>query len=93
MGCSDKPGGKEGCCTHAIEESGILCADTAGEPPCRIPPEGTSMQPTGWFGSIVFYRGVGKRPQVGKVTAFFRTEYVSTEKRIDVRYNLFRFLL
>ncbi|CAN0551476.1 unnamed protein product, partial [Ectocarpus sp. 12 AP-2014] len=37
VGCSDKPGGKEGCCTHAIEESGILCADTGGEPPCRIP--------------------------------------------------------
>ncbi|CAM9749520.1 unnamed protein product [Ectocarpus fasciculatus] len=38
VGCSDRPGGKEGCCTHAIEESGVLCADTDGVPPCRIPP-------------------------------------------------------
>ncbi|CBJ29140.1 conserved unknown protein [Ectocarpus siliculosus] len=45
VGCSDKPGGKEGCCTHAIEESGILCADTGGEPPCRIPPEDETAPP------------------------------------------------
>ncbi|CAN0005800.1 unnamed protein product, partial [Ectocarpus sp. 4 AP-2014] len=45
VGCSDKPGGKEGCCTHAIEESGILCADTGGEPPCRIPPQDETAPP------------------------------------------------
>ncbi|CAB1115398.1 unnamed protein product [Ectocarpus sp. CCAP 1310/34] len=39
------PGGKEGCCTHAIEESGILCADTGGEPPCRIPPKDETAPP------------------------------------------------
>ncbi|CAM9927960.1 unnamed protein product, partial [Ectocarpus sp. 4 AP-2014] len=39
VGCSDMSGGEEGCCPDAIEESGILCADTGGEPPCRIPPE------------------------------------------------------
>eukprot|EP00903_Cladosiphon_okamuranus_P016927 g15603.t1 len=36
VGCSDRPGGEDSCCTSKIKASGDMCAVT-GRAPCRIP--------------------------------------------------------
>ena len=39
-GCSDRGGGAEECCTGIITDSGTLCSDTGGAPPCIVDGEG-----------------------------------------------------
>ena len=39
-GCSSRGNGAEDCCTGNIVDSGILCSDTGGVPPCILEGEG-----------------------------------------------------
>ena len=35
-GCSDRGSGAEDCCTGGILDSGVMCSDTGGAPPCIL---------------------------------------------------------
>lgn len=39
-GCSERGNGAEDCCTRDILDSGILCSDTGGAPPCIVDGKG-----------------------------------------------------